>query len=147
MLSFASQIGVTVVSVVLLFSGIVHAAQPYYFVHAISGYQLLPAQVAGLLGLWLPYLQIVLALCIGLGIAERVALATAALMFVAFALAQLSVLLRGMEIDCGCFGFVSVQVSPASVGLSLSLAAACAVLFVYGVSRTSNDPALQRAVD
>lgn len=123
----ASGIFSMVVSAVLLFSGIVHAAQPYYFIHTVSSYRVLPAVAAGIVGLWLPYLQIVLALCIGLGIAERVALWTAAVTFAAYAVAQLSVLARGMEIDCGCFGFVSTAVSPTSVAMPIVLMGACAL--------------------
>ena len=123
----------------MLFSGIVHAVQPYYFIHTVSSYDLLPAAASGLAGLWLPYLQIVLGLCIGFGLAERVALGTAALLFAAFALAQLSVLMRGMEIDCGCFGFVASEISVFSVSLPILLLGAC--IFRLWWERTTAIPA------
>jgi putative oxidoreductase len=127
---FLSDVSSMIVAAVLLFTGSIHAAQPYFFIHTIASYRLLSADVSGLLGLWLPYLQIVLGLCIGLRIAEKVALCIAAGVFTTFALAQTAVLMRGMEIDCGCFGFVAHTVSPSSIALPIALAVICALAVV-----------------
>lgn len=116
-----------VVATALLFTGFIHAAQPYFFIHTIASYRLFPANVSGFLGLWLPYLQIVLAACIGLRISEKVALYMATGLFTTFALAQAAVLMRGIEIDCGCFGFVAHTISPSSVALPVALAVVCAL--------------------
>jgi hypothetical protein len=120
------------VAATLLVTGLVHAAQPYYFIHTLSSYRLLPPSLNGLLGLYLPYLQVVLALCIGLRVAEKVALYAAAGLFGIFSLAQVAVLSRGIEIDCGCFGFVAHKVSPASAALPILLSVACAVAVACG---------------
>lgn len=69
---FASACLSLFVAGVLLFAGVIHAAQPYLFVHTIASYRIVPAAVAGLIGVWLPYLQLVLALSIALRIAEKV---------------------------------------------------------------------------
>jgi hypothetical protein len=127
---FLSNISSMIVAAVLLFTGLIHAAQPYFFIHTIASYRLLSADVSGLLGLWLPYLQIVLAVCIGIRIAEKVALCMAAGVFTTFALAQTAVLMRGLEIDCGCFGFVAHAVSPGSVALPIALAGVCAIAVI-----------------
>lgn len=121
-----------VVSTVLVFTGLIHAAQPYYFIHTLASYRLLPADASGLLGLWLPYLQIVLGLCIGLRIAEKFALYVAACLFTIFAFAQTTVLIRGIGIDCGCFGFVAHTVSMGSVTLPILLIGACTLAIVGG---------------
>ena len=125
-----SNVASMAVASILLVSGLIHAAQPYYFVHSIASYRLLPTFASGVLGLWLPYLQIVLALCIGLRIAEKAALYMAAFVFATFALAQITVIIRGMAIDCGCFGFVARAVSPTSTALPLLLAGACVFAIV-----------------
>jgi putative oxidoreductase len=127
---FLSNVSSMIVAAVLLFTGLVHAAQPYFFIHTIASYRLLSADASGLLGLWLPYLQIVLAVCIGIRCAEKVALCIAAGLFTTFALAQTTVYLRGMEIDCGCFGFVAHAVSLSSVALPIALAVVCALVVV-----------------
>lgn len=127
-----SSLSSVLVAGMLFYTGLIHAAQPYYFIHSISSYRLLPAGVSCIIGLWLPYPQIVLVLCIGLRIAEKVALYTAASVFTAFALAQMTVLMRGMEIDCGCFGFVAHTVSPVSIMLPIALVCACTLAAISG---------------
>lgn len=124
-MSMISNLFSMIVAATLLFTGLIHVAQPYFFIHTIDSYRLLPPHVSGLLGLWLPYLQIVLAVCIGLRIAEKAALCLAAGVFATFALAQTAVLMRGMEIDCGCFGFVAHTISPWSLSLPVGLTVAC----------------------
>lgn len=131
-MKLVSSISSLAVATVLFFSGLVHAVQPYYFIHTISAYRLLPISATGLLGILLPYLQIVLAICICLRIAENVALRAAALLFTVFASAQIAVLLRGIEIDCGCFGFVAHSVSLRTVMLPILLVVACAIALRYG---------------
>lgn len=129
------------VAAVLLFSGILHAIQPYLFMHTVASYQIFPKWAVGLLALWIPYFQIVLGLCFGLGIARRTTNGIAALLFAAFALAQLSVLARGLDIDCGCFGFVSSKVTVRTVGFSAVLFMACAAM-----SLSASDRRLQSRV-
>lgn len=121
----ASNLLSVVVAATLLFSGIVHASEPYYFVHTVGSYHLLPSAGAGVVGILFPYIQIVLGICIGLQIAESVALGSAAFLFAIYASAQLSVLMRGLDIDCGCFGTVALKVSPTSALVPALLLAAC----------------------
>lgn len=128
----ASALSSLFVAGILLFTGAIHAAQPYFFVHTIASYRILPAWLAGLVGIWLPYGQIVLALCIGCRIAERSALKVAAIVFITFALAQMAVLIRGMDIDCGCFGFVARTVTAQSVTIPIILTVTCFLAAVSG---------------
>lgn len=132
---FLSSASGVAVAGVLLFTAVIHATQPYYFIHSIASYRLLPPEIAGFVGLWLPYLQIVLALAIAVQIGERAALYLAGSLFLTFGLAQIAVLLRGIEIDCGCFGFVAHRVSPASAALPLVLVVACLVAIAGASSR------------
>jgi len=116
-----------IVAVSLLFTGLIHAAQPYYYVHAIANYRILSAEASGLVGLYLPYLQLVLAFCICFRIAEKASLATAAMVFLVFAVAQATVLARGINVDCGCFGFVAHPVSPTSLAVPVLLCCAATI--------------------
>lgn len=114
-----------VVAAVLVYSGLIHASQPYLFVHTVASYRLVPEWAVGFSGLLIPYIQILLGLALGLGIAERAANLMAAVMFAAFSLAQISVLFRGIQIDCGCFGFAPSPVSVQTVLVSIALLIAC----------------------
>ncbi|MDZ4658732.1 MAG: MauE/DoxX family redox-associated membrane protein [Bythopirellula sp.] len=122
---FISAISAMIVAGVLLYSGLVHAWQPYFFMYSIAAYKIVSAQLAGVVGIFIPYLQIVLALCIAFRKAEKVALWMAGGLFATYALAQASVLARGLEIDCGCFGFVASQVNGFSIMIPLALLMAC----------------------
>lgn len=58
-----------------------------------------------------PQLQLVVGGCILFGVCRQGAWALACALFALFALAQSSVLIRGMAIDCGCFGIWTQPVS------------------------------------
>jgi hypothetical protein len=107
----ASRAFTLLASALLLYSGVVHANQPYFFMHSIGSYQLLPHWLIGILGYFLPYLQIVLAVCLCFGMFAKSAYTITALLASAFILAQSSVLIRGLDIECGCFGYLSSNVS------------------------------------
>lgn len=116
-----------IVAMVLVSSGLIHASQPYLFVHTVASYRLLPEWSIGIFGLLIPYIQISLGIFLGLGIAARAANLMAAAMFAAFSIAQLFVLSRGIQIDCGCFGFAPSPISIQTVLLSTTLLSACVV--------------------
>ncbi len=126
------------VPLVLLSTGVIHALQPYYFVHTIASYQLLPKWMVGTVGLIVPYAQVVLGLGILFGPFERVSLFFASTLFALFAAAQASVLWRSLQVDCGCFGFISSKVSLATLSVPLVMLAAC----VWLLSETN--PSCQR---
>lgn len=102
---------------------------------AFSGaqYRMLPLWAVGPLMLAIPYFQIVLALCIIARAGESLALGLSAGLFTVFAVAQATVLVRGFELSCGCFGF---QTEPIGVK-SISLAAGCTLICIllFGLSR------------
>ena len=127
------RFSILVSSVVLFTTGVVHAVQPYYFIHTISSYRILDSFMSGLVGLWLPYLQIVLATCLSLRLVEIAATLVSTVLFAVFSIAQVSVLARGMEIDCGCYGFVASGVSPFTVMVPSVLCLACFSCAVFSI--------------
>ena len=71
---------------------------------AVRAYEVLPISVANVVGVILPWLEIGMALLLILGVAIRpMAIATGALMAL-FIVAISQAGLRGLSIDCGCFG-------------------------------------------
>ena len=71
---------------------------------AVRAYEVLPISVANVVGVILPWLEIGMALLLILGVAIRpMGIATASLMLL-FILAITQAGLRGLSIDCGCFG-------------------------------------------
>lgn len=106
---------------VLLFSGVVHAVQPYLFIHSVASYELLPSWIVGGVGLFVPYLQIVLALCLAFELLYRSALWMGVALSCLFIAAQSSALARGIAIDCGCFGFTASEVSAGTIMVPTTL--------------------------
>jgi Methylamine utilisation protein MauE. len=77
---------------------------PAAFAAEINRYQLIPWWGCALLAVLLPWLEI----CAGIGLLTRSfspgSLTWVTLLLVVFSLALLSAMLRGLSIDCGCFG-------------------------------------------
>jgi uncharacterized membrane protein YphA (DoxX/SURF4 family) len=73
-------------------------------VRAVRAYDLLPESVVPLVGHSLPILEVVVGLCLVLGLLTRPASVVSALLFVAFIVGIASAWARGLQIECGCFG-------------------------------------------
>jgi putative oxidoreductase len=89
---------------VFLLAGGLKLLDPAAFAVEIDRYQLIPWWTCALLALFLPWLE----LSVGAGLLSRRfakgALAWATALLVIFSVALLSAMLRGLSIDCGCFG-------------------------------------------
>lgn len=73
------------------------------FAHNIAGYQILPYRLNVLAAATLPWMECLAALLLILGIRPRAAALLVTAFMTLFLFAMLSALLRGLEIDCGCF--------------------------------------------
>ena len=89
---------------VFIFAGAVKAADPDAFAEEIMRYQLVPWPVAVVLALWLPFLEIAVGAGMLIPAFRDGALTVATALLVTFTGALLSAWLRGLNIDCGCFG-------------------------------------------
>jgi uncharacterized membrane protein YphA (DoxX/SURF4 family) len=89
---------------VFLIAGGLKVIDPQSAVAAVRAYRLLPAAVATIVGWGLPFVEIALGLLLLAGAATRVVAATSAVLLVVFIVAVTSAAVRGLSIDCGCFG-------------------------------------------
>ncbi len=89
---------------VLLAAGGLKAIDPQASVAAVRAYQLLPAAAETAVGWGLPFLEIALGLLLVAGAGTRLVAAATAVLFAVFIVAVASASLRGLSIDCGCFG-------------------------------------------
>lgn len=74
------------------------------FTLVVVGYRVLPASTALRIGPFIPLLELAIALCLYMGLIVPAVATAASLMFLSFGLAITVNLLRGRELDCGCFG-------------------------------------------
>ena len=93
-----------VLAVVFIYAGVQKFLQPDVFFEEIEAYRLLPNAVVYFGAYFLPTLEI----AVGIGVLFRVTLKWSALLIIAlnvvFILAILLAWMRGLDIDCGCFG-------------------------------------------
>ncbi|MDE3083778.1 MAG: DoxX family membrane protein [Verrucomicrobiota bacterium] len=87
-----------------VYSGAIKAADPAVLADSIDHYRLLPYFAIAPFALYLPWLEIICGLALGFGFARRGALAVLLVLTVIFTAAIGSAWLRGLDIDCGCFG-------------------------------------------
>ena len=92
---------------IFLVSGLAKIADPVRFLLTLREFRLLPGTMEVFLALYLPWLEFVLGLATILGILQRTSALLLAGLNGIFVLALASVLLRGIEVDCGCFGLLA----------------------------------------
>ena len=93
-----------VVGGVWLYAGWLKVGDPEASTTAVRAYQLLPLDVADAVGRVLPALEVAVGLLLVLGLLSRWAAVVSALLLAAFVVGIVSVWVRGIPIDCGCFG-------------------------------------------
>ncbi|MEV0155104.1 MauE/DoxX family redox-associated membrane protein [Micromonospora sp. NPDC050686] len=71
---------------------------------AVNAYQVMPYDLATVIGAALPFVELALGLLLLVGLASRLAAAVSAALLVVFIAGIASAWARGLAIDCGCFG-------------------------------------------
>ena len=96
----------------LIYAGVLKMLDPQAFADSIAGFQIVPRELINLIALSLPPFEILLGVALILapimrlrnnGIRQSVALTTTCL-FAAFVFMLGQAIVRGIAVDCGCFG-------------------------------------------
>ncbi|MGL5824440.1 MAG: MauE/DoxX family redox-associated membrane protein [Nocardioides sp.] len=93
-----------ILGVVWLVAGGIKLFDPASSVRAVRAYQALPEVVVPLVGYLLPAIEAVVGILLLVGLFTRWAASVSALLFAVFVAGIASVWIRGISIDCGCFG-------------------------------------------
>jgi len=93
-----------VVGGVWVVAGLLKLPDPTENVRAVRAYRLLPESVVPVVGHGLPILEILVGVCLVLGLLTRGAAAVSCLLLLAFIVGISSAWARGLQIECGCFG-------------------------------------------
>ncbi len=114
------------VTVFFVRSSAAHLANPYAFLSAVYSYKLVTPPVGLFIAAVLPFFQASVAICLLFRFFLPAAYASACLMFFTFACAQASVLYRGLNISCGCFGVAENNpITAYSLMFTVTLGTAC----------------------
>jgi putative oxidoreductase len=110
-----------------VFSGAAKVYDPGEFASEVQKYNLLPWVPGVVLALYLPWLEILCGLLLVLKKFEKGALLLIIVLLIIFMVALASATLRGLNIDCGCFGKAF-----ASTGTMIPLARNLVLIVVAG---------------
>jgi uncharacterized membrane protein YphA (DoxX/SURF4 family) len=93
-----------VLGIVLIVAGGLKVGHLETSARSVRAYQLLPYDVAGIVGYGLPVLEIAIGLLLVIGLFTRMSAVVGGLLMVVFIIGIASAWARGLSIDCGCFG-------------------------------------------
>lgn len=107
---------------VLTFAALGHLANPVFFLGNVVQYDLVSLPFARLVAAALPWIELSLGAMLIMGVYRKTAFSVAGLLFILFVIAQSIALIRGLDIDCGCFGaLVERPVGSGSLGLAAGM--------------------------
>ena len=92
------------IAALFLFAAITKLVDPSSFAQQIANYQLTPWPATAVLSVFLPALELCVGISLLLGRWEGGALVWVAILLIIFSGALLRAIVRGLSIDCGCFG-------------------------------------------
>lgn len=118
-----------VVAAVFLFAAFPKLADPVQFARDIDNYRLVPDALIGPLAIALPVVEVLIGAALVTGLAARGAAVVAGAMLAGFAAGMIQAMVRGIDLDCGCFGhYVEAQVSGWTVARNITLLVGCVVI-------------------
>src|SRR5262245_42295989 len=105
---------------------------PGEFALAIQNYRVVSDELAGYAALFVPVLELVIALGFVLPAYQRGAACLATSLLLVFAVAMAQARMRGIDLSCGCFGaMLEAKVSWLTVARTLALGALSAVVLFF----------------
>ena len=103
-LSFVFRI---IIGGIFLISGLAKISDPIRLMLTLREFRLFPEIIIPFTAIYIPWLEFILGLFMLLGIMHRTASLILSCLIGFFTLAIASVILRGIEVDCGCFGLLA----------------------------------------
>jgi len=92
---------------IFLISGLAKISDPVRFLLTLREFRLFPESIVPFTAVFLPWLEFFLGLSVVLGVLYRTSALMLAGLNILFIIALGSVIVRGFEVDCGCFGLVA----------------------------------------
>jgi len=114
-----------------IYAGIDKIRDPLQFADNIAGFAILPAVLINLLAMGLPPFEIACGILLLTPRTRRVGALAVTIITVMFIIALSSALLRGLTLDCGCFGVGAPSRSRMWLELALDAVLLSGAVFVY----------------
>lgn len=120
-----------VLGFVFIYAGAEKISNPDNFALAISNYRLLPISSLNIFAITLPWIEIITGIFLVFGISVKENSAIILAMLLVFTLAIIISLLRGLSIECGCFG-KGTQIGLLKIGENLLMIIGSLILTMFG---------------
>lgn len=123
-----------VIGGIFIYAGTLKIADPVAFADSIATFQILPSQLINVVALALPLFEILAGGALIFGLFWKQAAFALLNLTLAFAFFLIQAIVRGLQIDCGCFGSGEPSEWSAwfSLGRDILLMAGVAVLYFLG---------------
>jgi len=95
---------------VFIWAGIIKITNPLGFAQDIANYQLLPQSISFFLALFLPWIEVICGVFILTGLFLRSSSFFLSCILAGFLFLIIVTMIRGLDVECGCFGSLSRQV-------------------------------------
>jgi uncharacterized membrane protein YphA (DoxX/SURF4 family) len=92
---------------IFLAAGLAKMSDPISFFSTLMQFKLFPDPMISLLAIYVPWIEFLAGLSLVLGMLHRAGALILVALNIAFSFVILSVIVRGIEIECGCFGLLS----------------------------------------
>lgn len=116
---------------VFVYAGAVKTGDTPAFADSIASYQILGVHWINLLALTLPWFEMLMGSFVLIGYRKKAAALAILLMMAIFSVALLSTIIRGIKIDCGCFGMTNLLRHSTHWALGIDLALAFLAFSLY----------------
>jgi len=93
-----------ILALVFIFAGAEKISNPEQFAVAISNYRIFPVFSLNIIAITLPWLEVITGLFLLFGISIKENSAIIGSLMIIFTILVFTAILRGLDIDCGCFG-------------------------------------------
>lgn len=130
------------IGAVFIYAGALKAWDPVDFAGDIQNFKILPWSLGVRLAFYLPWLEIVCGLALMIGWLRSGAIVILSALMVVFIGATVAAHLRGIDLDCGCFGSATKDLSFGwHMAIDLALLAGLAVLWFWRPRQSARDGA------
>lgn len=123
-----------IVGGIFFYSGFLKLRNPQEFADSIFTFQLLSGLLIAPLALALPLLEIIVGVMLFIGWKVRPAAFSVFLLTIIFALTLTQAIIRGLEVDCGCFGSGEPSTLKTWVSLGRGILLMAAAAWIYGLA-------------
>ncbi|HEY1683588.1 MAG TPA: MauE/DoxX family redox-associated membrane protein [Tepidisphaeraceae bacterium] len=137
-----------ILGIVFLLSSIPKLREPQAFLDNVYGYQLVQPKMGILIASVLPWLELIIAINLLVGVFVGGSLVVAVVLGAIFTFANASAIIHGLSISCGCFGNSgsSSPINWTTLVISAGIGLIAFLGLIWQVTARTNPPSIQSSV-